>query len=102
MNLKRLFDIRQWRSSRRHTLEEIDEEFSFHLQERALESEAEGMEPAEAHRDAERRFGDARYYREQGEKVLNGHARRRARASFLEGLARRAMRVDPIESLREG
>ena len=27
MSLRRLFDIRQWRSSRRHTLEEIDEEF---------------------------------------------------------------------------
>ena len=88
MSLRRLFDIRQWRSSRRHTLEEIDEEFSFHLQERAFDSEAEGMELAEAHRDAERRFGDARHYREQGEKVLNGHVRRQARASFMEGLAR--------------
>ena len=86
MNLKRLFDIRQWQTSRRRTLEEIEEEFHFHLEQRALDSEAEGMEPAEARRDAERRFGNARRYREQGEKVLRGHARRQARASFVDGL----------------
>ncbi len=87
MNLKRCFDIRQWLPSRRRTLNEIDEEFHFHLQQRTLDSEAEGMEPAEARRDAERRFGDARHYREQGEKILHGHVRKQARASFLVGLA---------------
>ena len=68
MNLKRLFGIRQWQTSRRRTLHEIDEEFDFHLRHRARDSEAEGMEPAEARRDAQRRFGDTRRYREQGEK----------------------------------
>ena len=34
MNLKRLFDIRSWRTSRSRTLEEIDEEFEFHLEHR--------------------------------------------------------------------
>ncbi len=86
MNLKRLFDIRRWLPSRRRTRDEIDEEFHFHLQQRALDSEAEGMDPAEARRDAEQRFGDIRHYREQGEKVLHGHARRQARASFADGL----------------
>ena len=87
MNLKRCFDIRQWLPSRRRTINEIDEEFQFHLQQRTRDSEAEGMEPAEARRDAERRFGDTRRYREQGEKVLNGHVRKQARASFAVGLA---------------
>ena len=86
MNLKRLFDIHQWQTSRRRTLDEIDEEFQFHLQQRALDSEAEGMDPTEARRDAERRFGNARRYREQGEKVLRGHARKQARANSLSTL----------------
>lgn len=101
MNLKRFFDIRQWQTSRRRTLNEIDEEFHFHLQQRALDSEAEGMDPAEARRDAARRFGNTRRYREQGEKVLRRHARKQARASFTDGLAQdlsfaiRALRRKP-------
>ncbi len=86
MNLKRLFYIRQWQPSRRRILDEIDEEFHFHLRQRALDSEAEGMDPAEARRDAERRFGDTRRYREQGEKVLRSHARKQARANSLSTL----------------
>ena len=88
MNLQRLFDIRRWQRSRRRTLEEIDEEFDFHLEQRAFDSQVEGMEPAEARRDAGRRFGDTRRFREQGEKVLTGHERSRARASLVAGLAR--------------
>ena len=57
MNLKRVFTMPQWQPSRRRILDEIDEEFHFHLQQRALDSEAEGMDPAEARRDAERRSG---------------------------------------------
>ncbi len=86
MNLRRLFDIGQWQPSRRRTLAEIDEEFQFHLEQRARDSEAEGMDPAEARRDAERRFGDTRRYREQGEKVLRGHGRKLARGSLVDGL----------------
>ena len=85
MNLRRLFDIGQWQPSRRRTLAEIDEEFQFHLEQRARDSEAEGMDPAEARRDAERGFGDTRRYREQGEKVLRGHGRKLARASLVDG-----------------
>ena len=80
MNLRRLFDIRRWTRSRRRTLDEIDEEFDFHLELRSLDNEAEGMESAEARRDAERRFGDGARYREQGEKAMHGHARKQARA----------------------
>jgi hypothetical protein len=86
VNLKRLFDIRRWRPSSRRTLEEIDEEFRFHLEVRAHDNEAGGMDPAEARRDAERRFGDTRHYREEGEKVLRGHRRRQARASLVDGV----------------
>jgi len=86
MNLKRVFAMRPWHTSRRSTLAEIDEEFQFHVQQRALDSEAEGMNPAEARRDAERRFGNTRHYREQGEKVLRGHGRKQARASVVDGL----------------
>jgi len=86
MSLRRLFHLRQWQTSRRRILDEIDEEFHFHLHQRALDSEAEGMDPAEARRDAERRFGSTRRYREQGEKVLRGHGRKQARASVVDGL----------------
>ena len=60
MNLRRLFDIHRWRPSRSNTLDEIDEEFRFHLEQRVLDSVAEGIEPEEARRDAERRCGDTR------------------------------------------
>ena len=86
MSLRRLFDIHRWRPSRSNTRDEIDEEFRFHLEQRVLDSVAEGIEPEEARRDAERRFGDTRRYREQGEKVLNGHVRTQARASFVESV----------------
>ena len=106
MNLKRLFDIGLWLPSRRRRLQEIEEEFEFHLRERTLESEGEGMDPAEARRDAERRFGGSRHYREEGERVLRGHAHQQARASFVEGLiqdvrlaVRLALRTPTITAL---
>lgn len=89
--------IRRWLESRRRVREEIDEEFSFHLEQRALDSEAEGMEPAEARRDAKRRFGEVGRYRKEGEKVLAGHERRRWRLDRLQSL--RALVLESVFSL---
>ena len=97
MSFRRYFDIRRWLASRRRTLEDIDEEFSFHLEQRSLDSQAEGMEPSEARRDARRRFGDVRRYRKEGEKVLAGHERRRWRLDRLRSL--RALVLESLVSL---
>ena len=86
MKLRRIFDIRRWRPGGR-ARDEIDEEFQFHLEQRALDGETAGMTADDARRDAERRFGDLRYYREQGEKIVKGRARSQARVSLVSGVA---------------
>ena len=52
--------------------EEIDEEVRFHLDMRAEENVRAGMTPAQARREAERRFGNRTRIREQGYDVRGG------------------------------
>ncbi len=52
--------------------EEIDEEMRFHIDMRAEENVRRGMEPGEARREAERRFGRLTRVREQGYEVRGG------------------------------
>jgi predicted permease len=51
---------------------EIDEEMRFHIDMRAEENERRGMTPAEARREAERRFGRLTRVKEQGYEVRGG------------------------------
>jgi predicted permease len=54
--------------------EEIDEEMRFHIAMRAEENVRRGMEPDEAQRDAERRFGGLTRAKERGYEVRGGGA----------------------------
>src|SRR5688572_5659177 len=47
-----------WRFWQPPLFREVDEELAFHLEMRIRELVARGMDPAEARREAERRFGD--------------------------------------------
>ena len=86
MKLRRLFDIRRWLASRRRIRDEIDEEFQFHLDQRALDNQRDGLEAAEARDDAAQRFGDLNRYRDEGERVLADHERRQRLVAGLESL----------------
>ncbi|MBX6365326.1 MAG: ABC transporter permease [Gemmatimonadetes bacterium] len=59
--------------------EELAEEFAFHLEMRVEENVARGMRPEAARREAERRFGDVRAYREATLAIDHGMARKRRR-----------------------
>src|ERR671928_1631149 len=52
--------------------EEIDEEMRFHIDMRAEENVRAGMSPAEARREAERRFGGLTRMKERGYEVRGG------------------------------
>ena len=52
--------------------EEIDEEMRFHIDMRAEDNERAGMGPAEARREAERRFGRLTSMKERGYEVRGG------------------------------
>src|SRR5271155_3754182 len=54
---------------RRAIKREIDEELRFHIEQRAAENIAAGMSPAEAAREARRRFGNAQRVREDCREV---------------------------------
>jgi predicted permease len=66
--LRRLQSL--WRPQRLH--DEIAEELSFHIDQRTQENIRRGMEPGEARREAERRFGHITHIREQGYEVRGG------------------------------
>ncbi|HET9984081.1 MAG TPA: ADOP family duplicated permease [Longimicrobiales bacterium] len=59
--------------------EELAEEFAFHVSMRVEENVARGMAPEAARREAERRFGDAREYREATLAIDHDMARERRR-----------------------
>src|SRR4029453_10202474 len=52
--------------------DEIEEEYRFHIEARIDENSARGMPPAEARREAERRFGHAPSIKDEGYDVRGG------------------------------
>jgi hypothetical protein len=81
--------------------DEIDEELRFHLESRIEDLEAGGMDPAEARREASRRFGDAgrvaRECRSIARTVETGERRATVRDELLQdlGWALRQVRRQP-------
>jgi hypothetical protein len=65
---------------RRSVKQDIDEELRFHMEKRADDNIAAGMSPAEAARDAQRRFGQVQSIREE--------CREARGANFAEGMSR--------------
>jgi putative ABC transport system permease protein len=59
-----------WRPERVH--DEIAEEMQFHIEERTAENIRRGMQPEEARREAQQRFGHLTQIREQGYEVRGG------------------------------
>lgn len=68
--------------------DEVDEEIRFHIEERAARYEAEGMSPAEARAQAERRFGDVESVRDEVEKMMTRRRRAMQRSDFVGDLKR--------------
>jgi len=62
---------------------EIDDELSYHLEMRARDFEAQGMDPESARREAERRFGDLERIRREAYRVERARVRRQFRALQL-------------------
>ncbi|HMB52512.1 MAG TPA: permease prefix domain 1-containing protein, partial [Thermoanaerobaculia bacterium] len=80
--VRRLFRLP---TARRRLGAEIDDELAFHLERRIEELIAEGMDPAAARREAERRFGDRAAVRRECRRIDGERETRRRVAETLGG-----------------
>lgn len=68
--------------------EEVDEELRFHIAERTARFERDGMSPAEARAEAERRFGDVEGVREEVEKMMKRRQRAMNKTDLIDDARR--------------
>jgi len=93
------------RRSSRQIREDVNEELHFHLEMRAKELEAEGMDPAAARAEALRRFGDLDAARRQCFESDRGRERSLVRKEYLDEMAQdlshgvRQLRARPLFTL---
>jgi putative ABC transport system permease protein len=74
--------------TRRGVEREVEEELGFHLEMLVAEYEARGLEPGEARRRAEQRFGEVTRMRRNAVRAESARVRAQRRASYWDGVRR--------------